>query len=80
MSAKDPQDPNHAKYIRNLRSTDQLMRQFLKLESGLGNNPSYQRGHEFAFGFTQAQKDAVNELLISGMSFEEAFDKVKNGT
>ena len=41
VGAADPRDPNHAKYVRNLRSTDLLMRQFLKLESGLGNSEAF---------------------------------------
>lgn len=77
--SKDPQDPGYAKYVRNLRSTDQLMRQFLKLESGLGNSPAYQRGHEFAFKFTDEQKAEVNKLMDAGASFEDAFDEVKYG-
>ncbi len=69
---------SYAKYIRGLRSTDQLMRQFLKLETGLGNNSAYQRGHTFAFEFTEEQKAEVKRLMDEGMSFEEAFDRVNS--
>ncbi len=78
----DPQHPEHHKYIRGLRSTDQLMRQFLKLESGLGNSPAYQRGHVWNFEWlsedpAKAQPQKVKEvqvLMERGASFEDAFD------
>lgn len=70
-------EPPTAQQVRQLRSTENLLRQFLKLETGLGNKPEYIRGHEFAFSFTVEQKQAVNALMEGGMSFEEAFDKVK---
>lgn len=70
---------SYARYIRNLRSTDQLMRQFLKLETGLGNSSAYQRGHTFAFKWTQEQRDAVNKLMDDeGITFDEAFDRVNS--
>lgn len=80
----DPQDPAHGKYIRNLRSTDQLMRQFLKLESGVGNSPAYQRGHVWNFEWcsedpAKAQPEKVRRvraLMDDGVSFDEAFDHV----
>ncbi len=64
------------KKIRYAPDTERMLRQFLKLETGLGKNEAYHRGHEFAFGFTQAQKDEVNKMMAEGMSFEEAFDVV----
>lgn len=75
---------SYAKYIRSLRSTDQLMRQFLKLETGLGNNPAYIRGHTWSFDWNsedpkKAQPEkvaAVKKLMDEGKTFEEAFDAV----
>lgn len=65
-----------AKRIRYLPETERLMRQFLKLETGLGNNSKYQRGHTFNFTFTQSQRDRVYQLMETGLSFDEAFDAV----
>jgi hypothetical protein len=76
VGAADPQDPNHSKYIRNLRSTDALMKQFCKVESGI-NKPLYDRGYDFAFRFTDEQKQAVMRLMDAGAPFEEAFDAVR---
>ena len=72
----DKTDPiGYTKYIRGLASTERLLRQFLKLETGLGKNEAYNRGHTFNFEWTQEQRDVVNKLMESGLSFEEAFDK-----
>lgn len=71
----DPQDPNHASYIRGLRSTDQLMKQFCKVESSV-DKALYDRGYEFAFKMTDEQKREVLRLMDSGKTFEEAFDAV----
>lgn len=71
----DKEDPiGYAKYVRGLRSTEELLRQFLKVETGLGKNAAYNRGHEFTFEWTQEQRDVVNHLMTLGMTFEEAFD------
>lgn len=76
----DKLDPiGYAKYIRNQRSTEQLLRQFLKLESGLGNNPAYSRGYTYAFQWPEEKKAEVNKLMSEGLSFEEAFDRVNAG-
>ena len=73
----DKLDPvSYTKYIRNQRSTEDLLRQFLKLETGLGKSKAYERGHEFNFSWTQEQRDEVNKLMETGMSFEEAFDAI----
>lgn len=70
----------YAKYIRNQRSTETLLRQFLKLETGLGKSRAYERGHVFNFEWTQEQRDVVNKLMTDeGLTFEEAFDRA-NGT
>lgn len=69
-----------AKRIRYLPETEKLMRQFLKLETGTGNNSRFQRGHDFNFTFTQSQRDQVYHMMESGLSFDEAFDAVKHGT
>jgi hypothetical protein len=66
--------------IRNWKRTreeEQQMRQFLKTETGMGNNSSYRRGYAFNFEFTDQQRAVVNKLMSDGMSFEEAFDLVK---
>lgn len=75
----DSQDPGYAKYIRYQRSTEELLRQFLKTETGLGKSDAYKRGHAFSFEWTQEQRDEVNALMAQGMDFESAFDKVNNG-
>jgi hypothetical protein len=73
----DPRDAiGYTKYVRNLPSTEMLLRQFLKLETGLGKNEAYQRGHTFNFEFTQEQRDAVFKLMDEGKTYEEAFDEV----
>lgn len=84
VGAADPNDTAHSKYVRNLRSTDQLMRQFLKLETGLGNSPEFQRGWVWNFLWNsddpkKAQPRsvaAVQDLMAQGKTFEEAFDHV----
>lgn len=71
-------DPKSAaKKERYKYSTDQLMNQFKKLESGLGNSKEFNRGYTFAFEFTAEQKAAVNERMAAGESFEVAFDDVQ---
>ena len=59
-------------------STDRLMNQFLKMESGgLGRSKEYRRGHIFNFEWSQEQRDVVNRLMAEqGLTFEEAFDLV----
>lgn len=61
---------------RDRREAEPLLRQFLKLETGLGHSPQYRRGWVFNFEFTQQQRDEVNRLMESGVSFDEAFDRV----
>lgn len=53
------------------------LRQFLKIETGLGNSRKFRRGHEFTFSFTDEQKARVNRLMAEGQSFDDAFDFVK---
>lgn len=65
-----------AKKVRNTRQVEELLRQFLKLETGLGKNAAYNRGHTFNFEWSQEQRDVVNKLMETGMTFEEAFDAV----
>lgn len=70
----DKNDPiSYAKYVRNLPSTERLLRQFLKVESSM-DKKAYNRGYTFNFEFTQGQRDKVNGLMAAGMSFDEAFD------
>lgn len=78
--AKDSQDPGYAKYIRYLPSTERLLRQFLKTETGLGSNSAYKRGWVFNYEFTQKQRDEVNSLMNEGDDFETAFNKVYSAT
>ena len=71
----DKNDPvSYAKYVRNLPSTERLLRQFLKVESSM-NKRAYNRGYAFNFEMTQEQRDEVNKLMADGMTFDEAFDK-----
>jgi len=77
----DKEDPKaYAKYVRYLPETERLMRQFLKLESGAGNNSAYNRGYTFNFEFTQEQRDAVMKLMDEKqVTFGEAFDEYQKG-
>jgi hypothetical protein len=79
-----PEDPpkEAAKKERYKYGTDQLMNQFLKMESGgLGKFAEYRRGHEWTFVWCSedpakalpAAVKAVQELMNDGMPFEEAF-------
>jgi len=73
----DKNDPiSYAKYVRQLPSTERLLRQFLTMETGQGKNAAYNRGHDFNFKFTQAQRDEAFRLMDAGKTFEEAFDAV----
>ena len=73
-----------AKKVRNTRQVEELLRQFLKLETGLGKNAAYQRGHIWNFEWcsedpTKAQPAKVaevNRLMAEGVSFDEAFDAI----
>ena len=79
------EDPKPAanKFL-NPREVENLLRQFLKLETGLGKNAAYQRGHIFSFDWCSddpakaqpAKVAEVNRLISEGLSFEEAFDRV----
>jgi hypothetical protein len=79
----DPQDPNHASYVRNLRGTDQLMKQFCRMESSV-DKPAYDRGWVWNFEWnsddpkkSQPEKVlGVKHLMNQGYSFEDAFDAV----
>jgi hypothetical protein len=82
-----PEDDPKSAALKERRkySTDQLMNQFCKMESGgLGRSPEYRRGHEWNFVWcsedpAKAQPlkvRAVHTLLAEGYSFEEAFDQV----
>lgn len=81
IGSADKNDPNHHKYIRNLRSTDQLMKQFCKVESSV-DKPAYDRGYTWNFIWLSddpkkarpAQVQIVRDLMEQGDSFEEAFD------
>lgn len=75
LGAADPQDASHSKYIRNLRSTDQLMKQFCKVESSV-DKKSYDRGYVHAFEFDDEQRLRVVKLMAGGLLFEDAFDLV----
>ena len=65
------------KKLRNSREVEEGLRQFLKLESGLGNSSRFQRGWVFNFQFTDEQRGQVNALMEAGVSFEEALDRVR---
>lgn len=56
---------------------EQGLRQFLNHDGPKGANPNYKRGWEYNFSFTDEQRARVLELKATGMTFEEAFDKVK---
>jgi hypothetical protein len=85
-----PEDPpkEAAKKERYKYGTDQLMNQFLKMESGgLGRSPEYRRGHVWNFEWcsedpakAQPEKVRLVNLLMSehSMPFDEAFDRVLN--
>jgi len=63
-----------AKKIRQSAEVEGLLRQFTNHDGPKGNGRAYQRGHEFNFDFTQAERDQVLKLMEYGMSFDEAFD------
>lgn len=69
--------------VKSMRYTPEVekgLRQFLTLETGQGKSSAYRRGHEYAFDFTDVQKEAVTLLMKDGMTFDEAFDAVKAKT
>lgn len=71
----DRNDPiSYAKYVRGLASTERLLRQFLKTETGLGASTAYKRGWTYNFEFKDHEREAVTELMKTGMTFDEAFD------
>ena len=83
------EDPKAAaKKMRNTREVEGLLRQFLKMETGLGKNAAYQRGHVWNFEWCSsdpakaqpAKVAEVNRLMNEGLSFDEAFDRVARGT
>ena len=66
----------YTRKIRYSNENEQLLKQFQKITNATGLNKAYQRGHVFAFKFTQAQRDDVMALMEkTGLSFEEVFDK-----
>jgi hypothetical protein len=65
------------KKLKESRAVQENLRQFLKLETGLGNSPQFQRGWVFNFQFTDAQRAEVNSLMEAGVPFDEAFDRVR---
>lgn len=77
-----------AKKVRESREVENLLRQFLKMETGLGKNAAYQRGHVWNFEWCSsdpakaqpAKVAEVNRLMSEGMPFDEAFDKVSRGS
>lgn len=72
--SEDPKDV--AKKERASLAVERGLRQFLKLETGLGNSPAFQRGYVFAYEWAQWRKDAVNKLMTEGVAFEDAFDRI----
>ncbi len=83
MGKADPSDPAHAKYIRGLRSTDQLMKQFCKVESSV-DKKAYDRGYIYSFEWQSSDPKKSRPDLVAavklgmdkGMLFEDAFDAV----
>ena len=71
------EDPKYiAQQERRTIETERGLRQFLKLETGLGNSKAFQRGWVFAYEFTEEQRAMVNLGMEEGLSFEDAFDAV----
>lgn len=68
---------DRAKEVRYSRETEQLLRQFLTIEVGQGKNANYRRGHEFTFEWSESDKKLALAAMDLGMSFDEAFDYVK---
>ena len=84
MSNDDTEDLSNKKF-RQTRAVDQGLRQFLKLETGLGNSAAFQRGHVWNFQWCPdlpwrqgkpALVQKVSDLMAAGKTFEEAFDEV----
>lgn len=69
---------------RKRPEVDRLLRQFLKIETGLGNSPEFQRGWVWNFEWNssdpkKAKPDLVQAVKYGmdlGMDFETAFDCV----
>lgn len=72
-------DKDDVKKVRRTREVERLLRENLGYDGPKGNGVAYKRGHEFSFGFTDAQRHDVNTLIEMGWSFEDAFDYVKAG-
>ncbi len=60
--------------IRKDKKAQELLKQFLNTDGPKGNSTAYDRGYEFSFRFTQAQRDIVNWAMEQGATFNEAFD------
>lgn len=76
-SDEKQQQKDAAKRERYRPETEQLLRQFLTMESTQAQTPEYDRGFDFSFRFTQEQRDEAFKLMGAGMSFEDAFEKVR---
>lgn len=68
------EDPKaYAAKIRKTAEVERLLRQFIRITP---KTKAYDRGHVFAFEFSEEKKKQVNELMEGGCTFEEAFDLV----
>lgn len=67
-------DPKaYAAKVRKSAEVERLLRQFIRTTP---KTKAYDRGHTFAFEFSEAEKKQVNELMKGGFTFEDAFDLV----
>lgn len=66
------------KFLNGDRQAQQLLRQFLNTDGPKANSKAYNRGYEFTFEFSDADRSDVNYLMESmHMTFVEAFDAFK---
>lgn len=78
MSTKhDTHDESTVRQVRYSREVEQQLRQFLKLETGLGNSDDFKDGWEVTFGLTEQEREKYNELREQGISRGEALLSVK---
>lgn len=78
MSEEDPKIV--ARNERKSPQVEKLLRQFLNHDGAKGNTSAYIRGHEFNFSWSQEMRDLCNRYMAEGMTFADAFDRVKEET
>ncbi len=78
-------DTDDCKKERKSYGVEKSLRQFLKLETGLGNSSAFRRGHIWNYEWhsddrSKARPDLIERVknsMTNGMSFEEAFNEAQ---